>query len=528
MDEPRDRPDRLNSWKEIAAHLSVSVRTVQRWERTENLPARRHNHAAAGSVFAYASELDAWWNSRSRLHEPARESPPASSIAVLPFANLNRDEPNDIFSDGLTEELINALTQVEGLHVVARTSAFHFKGKSDDIRAIAAELGVRTILEGSVRQSGDRLRITAQLINASDGCHIWSQRYDKRLEDVFDLQEEIARGIVDTLRVRLGGHRITRQYGADLETYMLYLEGRHHWNKRTTAGFLKAVACFEQALARDERMALAWAGLADCYAMVGPFAGTPLGEAARKAEAAALRALEIDDALAEAHVPLGFISAAYRYDWEAAESRFRHAIALNPDHAYAHLLYAAVVLGPAGRLEEAIMHQRKACELDPLSAVMTSAMGTLAVMFRHYDDAIAACRRALEFDPAYPWAHRWLGEAYLLKGAYEDAANAFASIEAPVFAAGFLGYCDARTGRERQAMQRAQELEQKVDPLLGLQIALVHLGLNERDVAFEWLSKACDARIVPGIHWLKIEPIWDALRPDPRFSELLKRMRLAD
>jgi len=465
MKDPADGPERLNSWKEIAAHLGVSVRTAQRWSKREELPARRHSHAAQSSVFAYASELDSWLASRPHLREPAPENAPAASIAVLPFADLNRDEENEIFSDGLTEELINALAQVEGLHVVARTSTFHFKGKSGDARAIAARLGVRTVLEGSVRRSGDRLRIIAQLINAADGCHVWSQRYDRQMQEVFELQEEIARSIVAALRGNLAGGRITRFYGGDLQDYTLYLEGRHHWNKRTRPGILAAVECFERVLARDPGMALAWAGLADCYLM-GELVGMSTEETLRRGRAAAQKALEIDAKLPEAHTSLAFASALCEYDWAGAEMRFRRALDLSRNHANAHLLYSAVVLAPAGRLDEAVVHQQRACELDPLSAVMTTAMGACSVMLRQFDDAIAACRRALELDPGYPWAHRWLGETYLLRGLFEEAEKAFSQIEAPMFAAGFLCYCYAHTGRISQAKQLLQRLEGMRSPQL--------------------------------------------------------------
>jgi serine/threonine-protein kinase len=526
MNDPATGPDRLNSWKEIAAHLRVSVRTAQRWEKTENLPAHRHRHAAADSVFAYRSELDAWWDRRPQLREPAVENPSPASIAVLPFANLNQDQQGEIFSDGLTEELINALTQVRGLQVAARTSSFHFKGKTGDARTIGAKLGVRALLEGSVRRDHDRLRITTQLINANDGCHLWSRRYDCLNEDVFEIQEEIGNSIAEALRGTLAGGRIGRFYGSDFDNYALYLEGRHNWNKRTRSGVFTAVECFERVLAKDPRMAPAWAGLADCYLM-GEYAGMAVEEAIRKGRAAAQKALEIDDALAEAHASLAFASAAYDYDWERAEIRLRHALELNPNYAQAHLFYAALVLGPAGRLDEAIDHQQRACQLDPLSAVMTSAIGTMALMLRHFDEAIAACRRALELDPGYPWAYRWLGEACLLKDSYDEAEDAFSRIDAPVFAAGFLGYCYARTHRELRARQLLR-MEAMNDPLLSVQAAVLHLGLGEHDLALDALERACETRAVPGVHWLKIEPIWDSLRIEPRFAGLLKRMRLAD
>jgi TolB-like protein len=531
MEDPGEARERLNSWKEIAAYLSVSVRTAQRWERTENLPARRHRHAAQDSVFAYKSELEAWWNNwsnRRRLEGTPREEPAAQSIAVLPFVNVNRDEENEIFSDGLTEELISALAQVQGLRVVARTSAFHFKGRTADVRSIGSALGARTVLEGSVRRADDRLRITAQLINAADGCHLWSQQYDRRIEDVFELQEEIARAVVDELRVRLAGNRITRQYSSDAETYTLYLEGRYQWNKRTRPGILKAVECFKRVLSRDARMAPAWAGLADCYAMLPVYGDMPAGEAMHQARDAARRALDIDENLAEAQATLAFVAAIYEFDWAGAETHFRRALDLNPNYAYAHLLYAGVVLAPTGRLDEALARQQRACGLDPLSAVTTAAMGTCWLMLRRFDEAISACTRALELDAAYPWAYRWLGEAWLLKGVYDKAEDAFSKIAAPVFAAGFLGYCYARTNREHMARKLLLQLEDTSDgcPMLAFQLAVLHLGLGDPDAAVDWLHKACDARAA-GVHWLNVEPIWDTLRSDHRFTEVLKRLRLA-
>lgn len=519
--------ERLNSWKQIAAYLDVSVRTVQRWERNECLPARRHKHAELSSVFAYRSELEAWWHSRPDLQRFPQLFPSATpSIAVLPFVNLNRDEDNEILSDGLTDELINALTEVEGLHVVARTSAFHFKGGNADIRTVGARLGVRSILEGSVRRAGDRLRITAQLINIADGCHLWSQRFDRRMTDLFDLQEEIAHAIVAALRVKLAGGMATRQH-YDSETYSVYLEGRYHSNRRTRQGFLRAVECFEQALARDPRMAPAWAGLADCHAFLGPLAGIPADEALRKAKAAALQALDIDSSLAEPHCSLGFVRAVYEYDWLGAEGHFRRALELNPNHAQTHMWYGGHVLAPLGRLEEAGVEARRACELDPLSPAALSALGALGLMLRQPDRAIAESKRTLELDAGYPLALRWLGEAWLLMDQYEDAAGAFSKIEIPVIAEGFLGYCYARSGREPEARQLLRNLEQTSSPSPALQIAVLHLGLGDKDAALDWLHQASEARSM-GVHWLNVEPIWEPLRSDPRFTAVLTGMRLVD
>jgi adenylate cyclase len=528
MEDEANPGPRLNSWKEIAAHLGVSVRTAQRWLKTERLPARRHRDGAQSSVFAYRSELETWLAGRPQLQgEAPQPKPAAASIAVLPFVNFNRDEESEVFSDGLTEELTNALAQVPSLHVAARTSAFYFKGKTGDVRAIGASLGVRTVLEGSVRRADDCLRITAQLISTEDGYHLWSQRYDRRMQDVFELQEEIARSIVEALRVNLSGVRIPQRYGQDFETYALYLEGRHYWNKRTPAGVFKAVECFERVLARDQGMAPAWAGLADCYLM-GMLAGMPREDALRKGRAAARKALEVDDSLAEVHCSLAFAAAGYDHDWRGAETGFRRALELNPNHAQSHLLYGAVVLGPLGRLDEAEQHGLRACELDPLSAVMTSALGTCRLMMRRYDEAIAACTRALELDPAYPWAHRSIGEAHLLRGDYRKAEEFLSKVEASVLAAGYLGYCYSRTGREPEARQILGQLNRQGNPDLAAQAAVLHLGLGEREEALCQLSNAVERGAAPGVNWLRVEPIWDELRPLPEFGKLLRSLGVAD
>jgi TolB-like protein/Flp pilus assembly protein TadD len=518
--------DRLTSWKEIAAYLNVTVRTAQRWERAEHLPIRRHRHAALSSVFAYRSELESWWNNRPALRQPAVDDRAAMpSIAVLPFVNLSGDQSDDILSDGLTEELINALTRVDGLHVIARTSVFHFKGRTGDVRAVAARLGVATVLEGSVRRSGKRLRITAQLINAIDGCHLWSERYDRRAEDLLDLEEELAHAITSALRVKLVGPGLIRHYTRDPASYELYLEGRYNWNKRSRQGLLRAIGCFEQVLSRDARMAPAWAGLADCYSML-QIAGMPAGEFLGRAKAAALKALEIDSDLAEAHTSLGFLRAVSEYDWTGAESAFQRALALNPDHANSHLLYSAVVLGPAGRLDENEVHLKRACELDPYSAVMRSGLGMHFLVTRQFDRAIAAARGALELDPEYPWAHRIEGQACLLTNRFDEAVTPFSKIEEPALAAGFLGYCYARKGKLLEARQLLLEMKRRSGPL-ACQLAVLHLGLRNLDAAFASLNEACGSRSV-GVIWVKVDPIWDDLRPDPRFAALLKRMGLGN
>jgi tetratricopeptide (TPR) repeat protein len=431
---------RLNSWKEIAAYLGVTARTAQRWEKIESLPARRHKHEVLSSVFAYPSELDAWWHSRPNLRSLSRGAgTSARSIAVLPF--------------------------------------------------------------------------------------LWSERFDHRMTDLFDLQEEIARAIVNAIQMKLGAARITRQNGQDPGIYEMYLEGRYHCNRRTGSGFFRAVECFEQVLAKDGRMAQAWAGLADCHAFLGPLAGIPFEEAMPRAKAAALKALAIDDSLPDAHCSLGFVLAVFEYDWNCSEAHFRRALQLQPDHANSHVWYGGHVLAPLARLDEAAIHARRACELDPLSPPAMSGLAGSWLMSRRPDEAVSAGKATLDLDPVYPIALRFLGEAYLLKNMVGEAAGAFSKIQAPVIAAGFLGYCHARSGCKDKARQILRELEGTDSPSPALQIAAVHLGLDDRDSAFNWLQRACAERSM-GVHWLKVEPIWDPLRPDRRFTALLRELHL--
>lgn len=486
-------------------------------------------HTTLGSVYAYKSELDAWWSSRPSAGESAPGLEETRSIAVLPFADLDRDLDTEILADGLTEELINTLAQVEGLRVVAHTSVYQFKGRETDVREIAARLGVDTVLEGSLRRAGERVRVVVQLIDGHSGCHLWSERFDHERKDLFGVQEDIAHAIASTLRTSLAGGSLAippaMPYRGNIDTYERYLEGRYHWNRRTPAGFLKAVDCFERVLSEDPGLAVAWAALADCYAMAQGFSTMPPAETIGKAREAAEKALALDPALAEAHVTLGFMASAYAFDWAQAETHFLRALELKPDLAFAHLLYSVVMLAPAGRLDEASVHQTLASELDPLSPMIANAAGMLRLMQRQYDSAAAAFLAALALDPAYPWAHRGLGQVYLLQGRYADASVALASIEMPALAAGYLGYCQARLGNLELAHRTLRRLEQSDQPAVSYQVAVLRLGLGDFNGCFESLSRAVDHRSI-GVFWLKVEPLWDPLRADPRFASLLASMGL--
>jgi serine/threonine-protein kinase len=334
--------------------------------------------------------------------------PEASSIAVLPFLNMSADPGNEYFSDGMTEEIINALTKLEGLRVAARTSAFAFKGVDRNLQDIGAQLGVSTILEGSVRQMGKRLRITAQLINVTDGYHLWSERYDREMEDVFAIQDEIAGAIVSTLRERFAEEqrtRVVRRYTDDVEAYQLYLQGRYVEKTRRRSGFAKGIDYFEQAIARDPNYALAYAGLADSYNLLAWYRFLPPREAFPKAHVAALKALEIDEMLPEAHTSLGVVNHYYDLDWHGAERCLTRALELNPKDATALHSYSEY-LASRGRLEEATEHITRAQQLEPLGLTINAGLGFVHYFCRRYDEAIERFLKTIELDPPGPGLHQ--------------------------------------------------------------------------------------------------------------------------
>src|SRR5271167_992825 len=374
------------------------------------------------------------------------------SIVVLPFANMSSDPENEFFADGITEEIINALAQIEDLRVAARTSAFSFKGKQIDLRTVGESLNVTTILEGSVRKSGNRLRITAQLINVADGYHIWSERYDRALEDIFEVQDEIAKTIANRLKVTLRAEKqepLVRAGTKNLEAYQLYLKGRFHWNERNVDGFQKAVGYFLEAIEKDPGYALAYAGLADAYNLASFLNVFPPTEMMPKAKAAAAKALEIDDDLAEAHVSLAYANFTYDWDWTASGKQFAQALALNPAYVSNHYYYP-FYLSALGRFREALAMANRALDLDPASPAASHLLAVVLYLSRQFDRAIEECHKTLEMDPKYAVAQAVLAQAYAGKGLYQDALSvldkspALRRGEPPFFA--LRGYSHARLG----------------------------------------------------------------------------------
>ena len=456
---------------------------------------------------------------------------PSPSIAVLSFVNIGADPENEYFGDGLAEELITALTKVEGLRVAARTSAFQFKGQARDVREIGRRLNVNTVLEGSIRKSGSRLRVTAQLVKVADGYQLWSGRYDRTMEDVFAIQDEITLTIVDALKVELAREekqRLVKRRPENVDAYNLYLRGRFYWNKRTGETISKAIDYFEQAISVDPDYALAHAGLADCYAVLGATGGMPRREAMPNAKAAALKAASIDDTLAEAHSSLGLVSAYYEYDWSEARRQFAKALQLDPAYATAHHWYAMFVLLPTGRFDEAAQEAKRAQELDPITPSVNTALGWVYYFQRRYDRAIEAHQRVLELAPDHALTHIFLGDAYAAGGMYDEAMAAYQrGRDVRLFATEGLALTYALLGKRGEAEKLLDDLKQMLEQghAANVGIARIYTRLGESDLAFQYLDKAYQER-EPGLVWLDVDQVFDDLRSDPRFDALLRRMGL--
>ena len=453
------------------------------------------------------------------------------SLAVLPFANLSADKENEYFSDGLAEEIINALTHLPNLRVMARTSSFYFRGKEADVREIGSKLNVEHILEGSVRKAGNRIRVTAQLISAADGYHHWSERYDRELTDVFAIQDEICQAIVDKLRLELApGRPLVKRYTENVEAYNLYLKGRYHLYRWTPEGSAKSKEYYEQAIAVDPNYALAWHGLASFYFSLGFLGVMPPKAANAQSSQATLKALELDDMLAEAHAMMAVLRAS-DYDWKGAEREFLRALELDPKSEDVWMNYDYYYLVPMRRLDEAVAASRRALELNPLSPFLHFRLGYRYFLTRQWDRAIEHCRNALELDPHYYPAHLILGVSWVRTGKCGEAVRAMetaAQLAArSPFVLGILGSTYARAGRVGQARKliaELQELAQKtyVHPYCFMTI---YFGLGEIDTGFEWFEKAVDERDSWILHIL-VHPAFDPLRSDPRYPALLRKMNL--
>jgi serine/threonine-protein kinase len=455
---------------------------------------------------------------------------PEKSIAVLPFLNMSADKGDEYLSDGVSEELIAALTKITGLQVKARTSSFAFKGKNEDIQQIGELLHVSYLLEGSVARAGNKLRITAQLIQASDGNHLWSDTYDREMQDIFAVRSEVAQQVAQTLKIRLLGEdkkRLDKKPTENIEAYNLYRQGRYYAEKFSQDGFKKALGFYQQAIEKDPHFALAYAGMADNYVLAADLY-IPPREAFPKAKEAALKAIELDDNLAEAHASLGFVHFHYDWDWVAAENEFKRALALNPQSAQAHIHYTDYLVG-LGRFNEAYDQGRHALEIDPVSPLSNLVLGWAFLSGGRIDDAIQQFSKAVELNPNDVLARTWLGRAYLTKGmaqrAIEEMEVAHRGEPDEPLVLGLLGYGYAVTGRRADALKTLETLDEmeKKHYVSGIARVYVYAGLGDKDKAFEWLEKAYQERS-DSLAWFRKAPESKSLQADPRFAVLMRKI----
>lgn len=461
---------------------------------------------------------------------PASNPP---SIAVLPFSNLSGDKENEYFSDGLAEDILNALVKVPGLLVTARTSTLAFVGKGEDIRSIAQGLNVEYILEGSVRKLGSRLRVTAQLIKASDGYHLWSERYDREMTDVFAIQDEISRAIVETLKLKLSGQPLLNRPTADLEAYNLYLRGRHLSARLNPESVRVAREYFQQALARDSKYALAYAGVGYLLFIEAVWGLAAPCDIFPDAKRALEKALELDASLPVAHAYLGSVLGYYDYDWTGAEREMKRALELGPAVAEVHFCYAMHFLQPLGRLREAEVEFNRAAQLDPLYHLAVIGLAENAYRRDDPDTAITFATKALELDATYYFSHWMLGLAYFLKGNIEKAVDAVER------AAGFsernpwvlasLHNLYSRAGRTDEAAAVLQEIEQRAQSgyVAPGVFGIMCLGLGQLEQALDWYEKAIEDRDAIALY-LATEPKLGRIRSHPRYQALRRKMLLPD
>ncbi len=506
----KDRERRYYSCRE----LSIDLRNLQRDSDT----------SALTNVAAFP---------KTQSTRRGRSRKAIDSLAILPLINAGGDPDTEYLSDGITESIINNLSQLPRLRVMARSTVFRYKGREVDPQRVGQELGVRAALSGRVLQRGNLLIIKAELVDTEDGSHLWGEQYNRKLSDIFVIEDEISREISDKLRLKLSGaekKQLTKRYTENTEAYHFYLKGRFYWNKRTPEGLKKGIEYFQQAIDNDPSYALAYAGLADSYNILVSYSALAPHEAFPKAKAAAARALEIDGTLAEAHTSLAFVTFGYDWDWAGAERGFKQAIRFNPGYAFAHNFYA-VLLAAFGRFEEAFAQIRNAHDLDPLSLPINTNLGWLLYLARRNDEAIQQYLKTIDLDDGFPLAHRRLAQTYEQTHRYGEAdaefQKAFALSGDEVELLSARGHFYAIVGETDKANEVLNQLEAfgKSRYVPSYLVARVHLGLGDIGRVFELLEKALDERY-GYLAYLNVEPMFDGIRSDARFEELVRRVGL--
>jgi TolB-like protein/Tfp pilus assembly protein PilF len=570
---PTSAADRLDSWKEIAAYLKRSVRTVRRWEAEQGLPVHRHQHQTSGTVYAFKPEMDAWWASRAAdfaatdptdsvrkaqaskrgwlavagvlaviavvlyaydvAHRTGRNGTRVM-LAVLPLENLSPDSLQDYISDGMTEDFITELGHLnpERLGVIARTSVARYRRTQKSIDEIGRELHVDYVLEGSIRRQGEQVRVTAQLIRVKDQTHVWAESYDRNSSDLLGVQADIAQALSRAAEIELmpaGSERLARRVASNETAHDAYLMGRYLWNKRSADALRQSFIYFEKAIEADPNYARAYLGLSDYYVLLPAYSDVPANEAASKAESAASKALELDPTLGEAYATLAAIASS-RWHWQEADAKFKQAISLASNYATSHQWYAEY-LQSIGNLEKAGIEIRKAQELDPLSIAIAAGLAQQFYFSRQYDAALAQYGKVMEMDPSLPGLHLHIGLVQVGLGRVAAAAEQFLKASAvdpndpgPI---ALLAYLDATSGKVAEARATLRQLEGRRgrQQAPAADLAIVHMGLGEMERTFTLFNRACDEHEFVMI-WIKSSPFFDPLRSDPRYAELLKRMNL--
>jgi serine/threonine protein kinase/tetratricopeptide (TPR) repeat protein len=529
----KDRSHRYQQVNELLADLRLLKKEVESGKSVE--PPKQAARPKIKRLYLYVSVIVVAAafvvGGLLLLHGPKEET--IDSIAVLPLENLSQNPEQEYFADGMTEALITELSKIRALKVTSRTSVMQYKDARKPVPLIGRELGVKAVIEGSVMRSGGKVRITAQLIRAASDEHLWAESFDRDLSDVLALSSDMARLIAGKVRVALTPSeeaRLSAHRPVIPEAYEAFLKGRYHWNKRTAEESKKAVEYFNQAIEKDPSYALAYAGLAETYVLFPEYAGLPGKEYFPRAEAAARRALGLDENLAEAHSVLGLVNLQYAWDWSGAEREFKKAIELNPNYPTAHHWYN-IMLVSVGRLDEAMNEIKRAQELDPLSLIINQNIGVVLYFKRRYDEAIEQYKKTLELDQNFAGTHFCLGIAYCQKGMFAEAIAEYQKVRLLVgsgpYGLGPLGCVYARSGRVSEAQHILNQLLafSKQGYVVSYGIALVYNGLGVRNAALQWLERACEEhdRFVVDI---KVEPVWDNLRSDVRFKALLQKMGL--
>jgi TolB-like protein/Tfp pilus assembly protein PilF/class 3 adenylate cyclase len=514
-------PEKLKEAQQERAAKATASRPAPTFRRKRLL-------IAAAALLIAAIGMGVWFYSRQAN---VTTLPPEKSVAVLPFENLSEEKGNAYFADGIQEEILTRLAKIADLKVISRTSTQQFQSKPANLSEIAKQLGVANILEGSVQRSADQVRVNVQLIKAATDAHLWADTFDRKLTDIFAVESDIAKTIAETLQAKLTGAEktaVAKHPTPNAEAYELYLKGRFFWNKRTGADLRTAIDYFNQALGKDPSYALAYAGLADSYDLLPPYGAAAAADSYPQAIAAAKKALELDDTLAEAHTSLGLALDNYHLDFEQSLKEYERAIRLNPNYATVHHWHGEL-LGAMGRFDEGITESKRAQELDPLSLIINSDLGEVYTYARQYDKAIEQLRKTIEMDPRFYYAHRRLGEVLQLTGRLDDAIAEYrkaVDLNDDPSVLALLGQAYARAGQREEAQRILVRLneEARLRYVSAYSFALIFLALGDKERAIDEVERAYRERAGEDIDLIKVDPMLDELRGNLRFEALVQKV----